>query len=64
MLWLLDTDMFRSGPKNIQKQLVNGVYLNGRWKPDEVADLCVFLASNKSSYINGENIRVDGFAHI
>ena len=61
----IDTDMFRSGPKDIQKKLVEGVYLNKRvGKSDEVADLCVFLASEKSSYINGENIRVDGFSHI
>ena len=61
----IDTDMFRSGPSDIQKQLVNGVYLNHRvGLPEEVADVCVFLASDKSSYVNGENIRVDGFAHI
>jgi 3-oxoacyl-[acyl-carrier protein] reductase len=61
----IDTDMFRSGPANIQKQLVDGVYLNKRvGLPSEVADLCVFLASDNSSYINGENIRVDGFSHI
>ena len=61
----IDTDMFRSGPRYIQKQLVDGVYLNHRvGLPDEVADVCVFLASEKSSYVNGENIRVDGFAHI
>ena len=61
----IDTDMFRSGPRDIQKQLVNGVYLNHRvGLPEEVADVCVFLASDKSSYVNGENIRVDGFAHI
>ena len=61
----IDTDMFRSGPRDIQKQLVNGVYLNHRvGLPAEVADVCVFLASDKSSYVNGENIRVDGFAHI
>lgn len=61
----IDTDMFRSGPRDIQQHLVNGVYLNHRvGLPCEVADLCVFLASDKSSYINGENIRVDGFAHI
>ena len=57
--------MFRSGPHDIQDKLVDGVYLDKRvGHPDEVADLCVFLASDKSSYINGENIRVDGFAHI
>jgi len=61
----IDTDMFRSGPRDIQKKLVEGVYLNHRvGLPDEVADLCVFLASDNSSYVNGENIRVDGFAHI
>lgn len=61
----IDTDMFRSGPQAIQKQLVDGVYLKNRvGLPDEVGEVCVFLASNKSSYVNGENIRVDGFAHI
>lgn len=61
----IDTDMFRSGPKEIQKKLVDGVYLNHRvGLPKEVADVCVFLASDKSSYVNGENIRIDGFAHI
>jgi len=61
----IDTDMFRSGPVEIQKQLVDGVYLSRRvGQPNEVADVCEFLASDKSSYVNGENIRVDGFSHI
>jgi 3-oxoacyl-[acyl-carrier protein] reductase len=61
----IDTDMFRSGPPHIQKQLVDGVYLNRRvGLPGEVAGVCLFLASDNSSYVNGENIRVDGFAHI
>jgi len=61
----IDTDMFRSGPDNIQKELVEGVYLKSRvGLPDEVANVCVFLASESSSYVNGENIRVDGFSHI
>lgn len=61
----IDTDMFRSGPEHIQRQLVDGVYLSSRvGLPSEVADVCEFLASDKSRYVNGENIRVDGFAHI
>ena len=61
----IDTDMFRSGPEDIQKKLIEGVYLNHRvGLPKDVADVCVFLASDKSSYVNGENIRVDGFSHI
>jgi 3-oxoacyl-[acyl-carrier protein] reductase len=61
----IDTDMFRSGPEDIQQRLVDGVYLRNRvGSPSEVAELCLFLASDKSSYINGENIRIDGFAHI
>jgi 3-oxoacyl-[acyl-carrier protein] reductase len=61
----IDTDMFRSGPAAIQEQLTKGVYLDGRvGTPDEVANVCLFLASDLSSYVNGENIRVDGFAHI
>lgn len=61
----IDTDMFRSGPIAIQKRLVDGVYLKSRvGTPDEVAKVCLFLASDLSSYVNGENIRVDGFSHI
>ena len=61
----IDTDMFRSGPIEIQEKLVDGVYLNRRvGLPNEVANVCIFLASDNSSYVNGENIRVDGFAHI
>jgi NAD(P)-dependent dehydrogenase (short-subunit alcohol dehydrogenase family) len=29
-------------------------------EPSEVADLVVFLASSRASYIHGENIMIDG----
>lgn len=61
----IDTDMFRSGPQDIQERLVNGVYLSNRvGTPKECADACVFLASDKASYINGQVLNIDGFSHI
>ncbi len=35
--------------------------LAGRWaEPEEIADLAVFLASDRAAYINGANIVIDG----
>ena len=29
-------------------------------EPQEIIDLCLFLASEKGQFINGENIMIDG----
>ena len=29
-------------------------------EPEEIVDLCLFLASEKGQFINGENIMIDG----
>ena len=29
-------------------------------EPEEVAELCLFLASDRASYITGEDVKVDG----
>lgn len=36
----------------------NGMHRLG--SPDEVADLCLFLASDKAQYLTGETIKIDG----
>jgi len=32
-------------------------------KPEEVADACVFLGSDKSAYISGQTLQVNGAMH-
>ena len=52
------------GPKEIQ-DLISETALKRFGKPDEVANLAVFLASRDSDYITGQTIVIDGgyYAH-
>tara|TARA_B110000211_G_scaffold230371_1_gene289790 strand:- start:11 stop:766 length:756 start_codon:yes stop_codon:yes gene_type:complete len=58
---LTDTDLMSSNTKeNILKSEIAKISLKRIAKPNEIADVILFLASEKSSYINGQNIIVDG----
>jgi len=60
----IKTDMTAGIPENVIEMLSENIPL-GRWgEPKEVAQLYCFLASDLSSYINGETINVDGGAQI
>lgn len=58
---LTETDLMRKNTleKNIKHEL-SKTSLNRIGKPEEIANLAIFLASDLSSYINGQNIRIDG----
>ena len=58
---LTNTDMMRKNTKeeNIKKELEK-TSLNRVAEPIEIANLAVFLGSDLSTYINGQNIRIDG----
>lgn len=57
---LIDTDMFRKIEDKAKKGLIARSSLNRLGNPDEVANLAVFLASDESSFVNGQVIRIDG----
>ena len=58
---LIETDLMRNNTnqKNIESEL-SKTSLKRIGKPDEVAELALFLASDLSSFITGQNIRIDG----
>ena len=58
---LTDTNLMRNSheEKNIKKQLENQM-IKRVADPIEIANLILFLASDKSSYITGQTIRIDG----
>ena len=45
---------------NKMKNVLSQILLRRMGKPEEVANTCVFLGSNNSSYITGQAINVNG----
>lgn len=43
-----------------EAQIKKGLGLHRFGTPEEIAEVCLFLASDKSSYVTGETIKVDG----
>jgi len=56
----IETPLFLSAPKENQERRLRGVHLGRLGKPEEIASMVVFLASDDASYITGQNFIVDG----
>lgn len=57
---LTDTKMLSEFDEGKLKEMVGGLGIQRVGKPEEIANAVLFLASDKSSYITGETIKVDG----
>ncbi|MDD3113743.1 MAG: 3-oxoacyl-[acyl-carrier-protein] reductase [Candidatus Izemoplasmatales bacterium] len=57
---LIETQMTAEMPQDIIEKLRGQIPLGRLGKPNEVASLVAFLASDESAYITGQTIHVDG----
>lgn len=56
----IDTDMWKKRKQELYNKVLSETPLGRQGKPREVANVILFLASDMSSYITGQNIIVDG----
>ena len=56
----IETDMWHKRSDDLKNKILRETPLNRQGKPEEVANTVLFLASNLSSFITGQNIIVDG----
>ena len=56
----IETEMTEKLDAKVVQSWRDGIPLKRGGKPEDVADACVFLASDMSSYVTGQVIQVDG----
>ena len=56
----IQTEMTEELDINNKEKFLNSIALKYFGKPEDVADLVTFLASDKASYITGQTINIDG----
>ena len=56
----IETEMTARLPEDIVQGWRDGIPLKRGGKPEDVANTCVFLASELSSYVTGQVLHVDG----
>ncbi len=61
---VIDTRMTKQIPRDTLKEISQMVPLGRIGTPDEVAKVCLFLASDMSSYVTGTTINVSGGGYI
>ena len=57
---MIETDMTAVIPEKAKEAMMVSIPAGRAGKPEEIADMVVFLASDKAAYITGQVISVDG----
>lgn len=60
---MIDTNMIKSIPDQYMQKILESIPMNRFGKPEEVAALVYFLASDNAAYITGQAISVNGGMH-
>lgn len=60
---LTETKMLSTLDQNAMEEILKGMALKRFAKPEEIAEVIMFLSSDSASYVNGEVIKVDGGGH-
>ncbi len=56
----IQTDMTDKLPEELKEKMLSNIPLGKLGLPNDVANVCLFLASNEADYITGQTIVVDG----
>jgi len=56
----IQTDMVESVPEKFRRELLENIPMKRLGRPEEVAQVCLFLASERASYITGKVVQIDG----
>lgn len=56
----IETAMTAALPEDVRKEWISKIPLRRGGKPEDIADVATFLASDLSSYVTGQVIQVDG----
>jgi 3-oxoacyl-[acyl-carrier protein] reductase len=57
---VVDTEILKNVPEELMKKILDNIPLRRLASPEEISDLIFFLASDKSNYITGNAINING----